>query len=115
MKKPVYATPSSIFAPTSAGILQRIEIGDVNTIFDLQKFLADHFTPKDISSRPSLTIELTDQEQWLLSVLSRDHGREIQEIISQTWENVQDIIQLLTMLELKGLVSQDVPGRYKLL
>jgi predicted Rossmann fold nucleotide-binding protein DprA/Smf involved in DNA uptake len=84
MKKPVYATPSSIFSPTSTGILQRIETGDVKPIFDLQKFLADHFTSKDISSRPLPTIALTDQEQGLLSVLSRDHGREIQEIMLQT-------------------------------
>jgi predicted Rossmann fold nucleotide-binding protein DprA/Smf involved in DNA uptake len=73
MKKPVYATPSSIFTPTSAGILQLIETGYVKPIFDLQKFFSTHLTPKDISSRPLPTIELTDQEQGLLSFLSRDN------------------------------------------
>jgi hypothetical protein len=63
MKKPVYATPNSLFATTSTGILQYIEAGSVKPIFDLQKFLADHFTSQHISSRPLLTIDLTDQEQ----------------------------------------------------
>jgi hypothetical protein len=72
MKKPVYATPSSIFAPTSTGILQRIEEGDVKPIFNLPKFLATHFTAKYISSRPQPTIVLDEKEQSLLSTLSHD-------------------------------------------
>ena len=72
MKKPVYATPNSIFSLTSAGILQYMEAGQVKPIFDLQKLLADHFIFKNISSRPLLMIELSDQEQLLLSALSRD-------------------------------------------
>jgi len=63
MKKSVYATPNSLFAPTSSGILQYIETGSVKPIFDLQKFLTNHFTSQDISSRPLLTVDLTDQEQ----------------------------------------------------
>jgi len=63
MKKPVYATPSSIFSPTSAGILQLIETGSVKPIFDLPGFLATHFASKHISSRSQITVELTDQEQ----------------------------------------------------
>ena len=63
MKKPVYATPSSIFASTSIGILERMETGTVKPIFDLPKFLATHFTSKYITSRPKTTILLTDQEQ----------------------------------------------------
>ena len=63
MKKPVYATPSSIFANTSVGILERMEMGSVKPIFNLPKFLATHFTSKYITSRPKTTIILTDQEQ----------------------------------------------------
>jgi hypothetical protein len=58
---------------------------------------------------------LTDQEQGLLSFLSRDNWKEIQEIILRTWGDIQDIIQLLTMLEIKWLVSHDTPGKYILL
>lgn len=115
MKKSIYATPNSIFSPTSAGILHLMEAGYVKPIFDLPKFLTDHFASKNISSRPKITIQLTDQEQWLLSVLSHDQWREIQEILCKTWGDVQDIIQLLTILEIKWLVSQDMPGKYILL
>jgi DNA processing protein len=112
MKKPVYATPNSIFSSTSAGILQRIEAGNVQPIFDLQNFLATHFTPKHTSSRPLSTIILSDQEQWLISVLSHDQWTEIHSLIQETWADIQELIQLLTLLEIKGLVVQDVPGRY---
>ncbi|MFA6255711.1 MAG: DNA-protecting protein DprA [Candidatus Absconditabacterales bacterium] len=115
MKKPVYATPNTIFAPTSAGILQLIETGYVKPIVDLQKFLATHFISKHISSRSQTTVVLTDQEQGLLSALSRDQGRELQNLVQTTGVNIQEIIPLLTMLEIKGLVAQDVPGRYILM
>ncbi len=114
MKKPVYATPSSIFSPTSAGILQLIETGSVKPIFDLPGFLATHFASKHISSRSQITVELTDQEQWLLSVLSRNQWVEIQSLVQATWADIQDIIQLLTMLEIKWLVYQEGPGKYVL-
>lgn len=114
MKKPVYATPSSIFLPTSAGILQLIETWAVKPIFNLPRFLADHFTSKHISSRPLSTIQLTDQENSLLSNLSRDQWIEIYPLIDKTWWDIQEIISLLTMLEVKGVVGQEVPGRYVL-
>ena len=49
-----------------------MEAGKVKPIFDLQKLLTYHFTSQKKSSRPLLTIELSDQEQLLLSALSRD-------------------------------------------
>ena len=115
MKKPVYATPSSIFSPTSAGILQLIETGSVKPIFDLPRFLATHFTTKNISSRPQPTIELSDQERWLVSVLSRDEWTEIKLLVQGTWWKIQEIISVLSMLEIKGVVGQDEPGKYILL
>jgi len=83
MKKPVYATPSSIFSPTSAGILQLIETGSVKPIFNLPRFLATHFTSKHIYSRPQTTIQLNDQEQSLVSILSRDQGTEISVLVDK--------------------------------
>lgn len=115
MKKPVYATPSSIFSPTSAGILQMIESGSVKPIFNLPRFLADHFTSKHISSRPLSTIQLTDQENSLLSRLSRDQWIEIYPLIDKTWWDIQEIISLLSILEVKGVVGQCEPGKYVLI
>ncbi|EKD24728.1 MAG: hypothetical protein ACD_80C00167G0026 [uncultured bacterium (gcode 4)] len=112
MQKTVYATPSSIFSPTSTGILEMIEAGQVKPIFDLKKFFSTHFTSKDISSRPLSTVTLTPQEQWLLSILSREQGVEVQSLLQSTGTDIQEIIQLLTMLEIKGLVMQECPGRY---
>jgi len=115
MKTPVYATPSSIFSPTSEGILHLIETGQVKPVVDLKHFLHHHFSPKDISSRTSTPIDLTPEEQGLLSLLSHDHGNSLQTLISSTWADVEDLIQLLTMLEIKGVVAQESPGEYVLI
>ncbi len=115
MKKPVYATPNTIFSPTSAGILQYMEKGLVKPIFDLTNFLASHFTAhKTISNRPQTTIILTEQEQWFISLLSRDQWSDIQSLVQRSWADIQESISLLTMLEIKGLVSQNEPGKYVL-
>lgn len=114
MKKPVYATPNSIFAPTSEGILHYMEIGYVKPILTPSTFLARHFTSTKTSSRPTIMISLTDQEQWLLSVLSRDQWVAIQELVQTNKFAIQEIIQMLTMLEIKGLVCQEAPGKYVL-
>ena len=112
MKKPVYATPGSIFSPTSVGILRRIEKWDVKPIIDLAKFFNDHFISKNISPRISSTYILTEQEQWLLRALSHDQGTHIQDIAIATWWVLEESISLITMLEIKGLVSQYEPGKY---
>ncbi|MCX6824457.1 MAG: DNA-protecting protein DprA [candidate division SR1 bacterium] len=112
MKKPVYATPSSIFSPTSAGILHLIETGSVKPIFDLPGFLATHFSPKNISSRPIPTIELSDQERGLVSVLSRDESTEVMSLVQGTGWKIQEIISILSILEIKGVVNQQEPGKY---
>ena len=114
MKKPVYATPNSIFSLTSAGVLRYIETGSIHPMFSLPRFLATHFTSKHSSSRPQITISLTDQEQWLVSCLSRDQGVAIQSLVHSTWMDIQESISLLTMLEIKGVVSQQEPGKYRL-
>lgn len=63
MKKPVYATPNSIFSPISAGILDYIEKGTITPIFDLTKMLSMHFISTKKTSRPQTTVTLTPQEQ----------------------------------------------------
>ena len=115
MKKPVYATPNSIFSPTSAGVLHYIETGSIHPMFSLPRFLATHFTSKHTYSRPQPTIHLTDPEQCLVSCLSRDQGVTIHTLVQGTWMDIQESISLLTMLEIKGVVSQDEPGKYRLI
>jgi len=72
MHTPVYATPGSIFAATSAGILKRIAQGDVKPIVDISGFLDTHFTKPTISSRPPTKLDLTDEEHHIIACLSRN-------------------------------------------
>jgi predicted Rossmann fold nucleotide-binding protein DprA/Smf involved in DNA uptake len=47
-----------------------------------------------------------------VSVLSRDEWSEIASLVSGTWWKIQEIISVLSMLEIKGVVSQQEPGKY---
>jgi hypothetical protein len=47
-------------------------------------------------------------------MLSHDHGNSLQILVSATWTDVDELIQLLTMLEIKGVVAQESPGEYVL-
>lgn len=81
--KSVYATPNSIFVPTSAGILPLLAKGVVHVVSNFSSFLAEYFFAKTPISRPSFSVELTDQEQSLLALLSHDQSSSLQDIISQ--------------------------------
>lgn len=114
MKKPVYATPNSIFSPTSFGILQYLEKGYIKPILNIEKLFSTYFPSKNIALRVQPKENLTDEEQSLLSVLSHDEGVEVTALLQTLWETLPKIIQLLTMLEIKGCVRQERPGRYLL-
>jgi predicted Rossmann fold nucleotide-binding protein DprA/Smf involved in DNA uptake len=83
MHKPVYATPGSIFATTSAGILQRIEQGQVKPVVNLDGFLSTHFTKTTTASKPQTEIHLTDEEQNILICLSHDHHTMIYQMVQK--------------------------------
>ena len=114
MKTPVYATPSSIFSPTSQGILHLMETGQVKPVVDLKYFLHQHFSSRDILSRPLTSIDLTDEERVFVEGLSHDQGTSLETLAITTGKNPEDMVQLLTMLEIKGIVAQERPGEYVL-
>lgn len=109
MRTPVYATPSSIFSPTSEGILHLIETGRVKPVVDLRGFLHQHFSQRDIPSRTMTTIELTDQECCLLKTLSHHHGTALPSLAAATDIDIDTLIQMLTLLEIKGAILQERP------
>lgn len=112
MKTPVYATPSSIFSSTSEGILQLMESWHVKPVVDLKRFLHQHFPFRETSFRAHSSIELTDQEQQLLDELSYRQGCSLQSLLHATGTDIDNLIQLMTILEIKWLVYQDTPGNY---
>ena len=111
---PVYATPGSIFAPTSRGILSYIESGQVKPIIDFHRFLATHFAAKTSSMLDSPLPILTDQEQKIVSYMTRNQTVAFQELADAIRLDTQEVMQILTMLEIKGAVTQEGPGRYML-
>jgi len=114
MKTPVFATPSSIFSATSEGILQLMESGHVKPVVDFKHFLHQHFPLSHISSRQGSSIELADEEQDLVSLLSHDQGSTLENLIVATGNDIDHLVQVLTMLEIKGVIAQERPGEYVL-
>jgi predicted transcriptional regulator len=59
-------------------------------------------------------VELTDQEKSLLALLSHDQSSSLQDIANQWWWDIQDLMCHLTTLEIKNIIYQEYPGRYRL-
>ncbi|MEI7558406.1 MAG: FeoC-like transcriptional regulator [bacterium] len=57
---------------------------------------------------------LTDQEQKIVSYMTRNQTVAFQELADAIRLDTQEVMQILTMLEIKGAVTQEGPGRYML-
>lgn len=55
------------------------------------------------------TIELTDQECCLLKTLSHHHGTALPSLAAATDIDIDTLIQMLTLLEIKGAILQERP------
>jgi DNA processing protein len=112
IQTPVYAPPSSIFSPTSEWILQLIESGQVKPVVDLKRFLYHHFPQKDTPARIDSPIELTDEEHHLLAFFSRDQELSLPYLAHLSGLEVDTLIHLLTILEIRWLLYQNSPNTY---
>jgi len=114
MKTPVFAPPSSIFSPTSEGILQLMESGHVKPVVDFKRFLHNHFPIQNTITKTQVAVDVSWEEHTLLSFLSHDQGVALSWLVQMSGTDIDHVVQLLTMLEIKGLVAQESPGEYLL-
>lgn len=114
MGKPVYGVPNSIFVTTSTGINQLFASWQAQAVIDIQLFLESFFPKKSAAQVVKELPNLSADEQTLVRFLSTQTTCSLTDFLSIGSLSSQEIISLLTLLEMKEYVIQDSPGVYKL-
>ena len=114
MGRPVYGVPNNIFVTTSTGINQLLASWQAQAVVDIQVFLESFFPKKDIVHVVKTLPNLSADEQTLVSFLSTHSTCSLTDFLRIGSLSSQDIISLLTLLEMKAYVIQDSPGIYKI-
>lgn len=114
MNKPVYGVPNSIFFTTSTGINQLIASWVAHAVTDIQQFLDSCFTKKDFIQVAKTLPDLSADEQIVISFLWEKQTGSLADFLGLGSFSSQEIISLLTLLEMKNYVVQESPGVYKI-
>lgn len=115
MHKPLYWAPNNIFSITSAGINHLIASWAAHAVTDIQQFLDGCFVRQDAIQAGKNLPDLSADEQLLFSFLSEKHICSLGDFLSFGSFSSQQIISLLTLLEMKSYVVQESPGVYRLM
>ena len=117
----VFTVPGSIFSKSSEGCNHLLKLGakcvcsahDVLSEFDIHidRSLTKHPSHKAISEASEPSIELTDADRAILDHLHHDSPLHIDQIIELSGLPITQVLQLLTVLEMKSMVMQH-PGTY---
>lgn len=71
MRKPIYATPNSVFSPTSEGVNHLIQEKKITAVYDPEKFLSTYFTPKTgILQQQMIPKHISPKENTIIKILS---------------------------------------------
>ena len=115
MHKPVYWVPNTIFASTSTGVNQLISLWLVQPVVDIQQFLETCFPKKNVEQVVQTLPDLSPDEQLLISFLSEKTICNLTDFLGLGSFSSQEIISMLTLLEMKRYIVQDSPGAYKIM
>ena len=116
--KEVYAVPGPIFNETSKGVHKLIQDGakctqDVNDIFEDFNISSIHENAKlfDLTEQEEVTdtLPLTGDENVIFSILN-DHLMSLEDLLTKSSFSIHKLLPLLSMLEIKGLITQH-PGK----
>lgn len=114
--KPVVWAPNNIYNEHSLGINKYIHEGKINALYDINQFLSTYFQ-KPLSNNTSHHIEttLSPQETKIYTIIHSTNWIGIEEILSTVWWSIQELMSMLTLLELKNYIVQQKPHWYEIL
>lgn len=113
MRKKIYGTPNDIFSLNSAGLNKMIAEWYIQPVYDFDLFLNQYFT-KSSENKKNNYRNLTLQEQKIITILSENWPSDISQIVYKTSLSFDEILQLISVLEMDNYVYQDMPGLYQL-
>lgn len=103
--KEVFAVPGNITSPLSAGCNQLIKNG-ANPLTSVEDLL-DFLIPDRFEKQTKLFQGDTPAENIIIEILSKNGTTASDSIIKQSGLSVSDFNQAVTMLEIKGLISNN--------
>ena len=105
----VFAVPGSIFSKSSEGPHMLIKLGatPIGNSEDVLEALGFDISKKDNSLS---LLELSEEEKALVGILATPKSRD--EIISELNWNISKVSEILTLLEIKGLIKESVGKIY---
>lgn len=110
--KEIFAVPGNITSPLSAGCNQLIKNG-ANPLTSIEDLL-DFLIPDRFEKQTKLFKGDTPEENIVLELLSKNGTTSSDEIIKQTELSASEFNQTITMLEIKGLVSNSGSEKWSL-
>ena len=112
LDKPVYTVPWDIFSPMEEGIFELIQSKKASFITDFSSFFAQNFHPNLKVQTQDLPVDLSDQENQILSVLSTKWQMSLDHLVQETNIDLDSLMMNITLLEMNEFVYQNMPGMY---
>ena len=114
LDKLVYTVPWDMFSPMEEGIFELIQSKKASFVTDFPTFFAQNFHPNLAIQTASLPVDLSDQENQILSVLSTRWQMSLDSLVQETNIDLDALMMNMTLLEINDFVYQNIPGVYTL-
>lgn len=104
MSKPIYGIPWNIWSAYSYWLNQYISEKKIEAVYDINLFVQQIYWTKNY--KQNIKIELNEQEQEIYKLFTAQESMSIEKLIEISWKEIQDIMGILTNLELKWVIKQ---------
>lgn len=112
LHKPVYSVPGDIFSPMEFWVNQLIHDKKASFITDFQLFFSQNFNLNSENQSNNISVELSPQENQILSVLSSKWQMSLDNLVHETNLDLDALMMNITLLEMNDFVYQNIPGVY---
>lgn len=111
--------PAPIFAAQSAGIFQKMQEEKIKLITDFDHCLSQHFQPLEQGFSAEKTIHqnhenLSPEAKNLITQMQHQQTCSLESLMASVQLEYGEVLQLLTLLEMQGLIAEIRPNTYQL-
>lgn len=111
MWKSIYGVPWNIWAQESFWLNQYIAEKKVSAVYDISLFVEEFiWKPK----QTKIEYNLSENEQKIFDIISQNKSINIDYLIENSTFKVQEIMSILTNLELNSIIKQTLPWEYEI-
>lgn len=110
----IYGTPYDIYSPQSQWLHEQMQLGIIKPIFDFKSLLTQYFSVKKQASKSNLPAQnLSESESKILSYLHKSQVCSLEFLSDAMQTSPLSLLSTISLLEIKQLIIQDMPGMYR--